>query len=226
MFRQALTSAPAPCISPDLVCSHTRENYNVAPVTGESVPSTTSQRRPTSPDSHRRMRATSSSTSSSSSSFSPPPYPLPFLEPQPTKSSHLIAYTRRNAPALPSDTTPSPVARRRNRWACPHCPYVQHNRRAPDFKRHLKTHTHGADVALWVCCGVYAPDAMDHGVPAEVLRQGEIIEFDGLQMIGGCRKTFSRRDALIRHLKARKGRCFGDALSMHQPGNRLELEEL
>ena len=113
------------------------------------------------------------------------------------------------------------VSSRTNRWACPHCPYIQHNRRSPDLKRHIKTPTESADVAMWVCCGVYAPDAMNLGVPAEVIQQGQIMDFNGVPMIGGCRKTFSRRDALIRHLHKRKGRCFGDALSMWQPGNRL-----
>ena len=79
---------------------------------------------------------------------------------------------------------------------------------------------------MWVCCGVYAPDAMDFGVSTEVVRQGQIMDFEGAPMIGGCRKTFSRRDALIRHLHRQKGKCYGDALSMWQPGNRLGQEEL
>ncbi|EJF56879.1 hypothetical protein DICSQDRAFT_174466 [Dichomitus squalens LYAD-421 SS1] len=53
-------------------------------------------------------------------------------------------------------------------------------------------------------------------------RIGLIMDFVGVPMIGGCMKTFSRKDALMRHLKAQKGKCFGDAWSMFQPGNRLK----
>ena len=224
-LRQALAPIPAPCISTDLIFPVTQADDNIIPFEGECSPPATPQRPRPTRDTRQRVR-TASSSSSSSSSQSPSPYPVPLPEPQTTTSSRLVTYTRRNAPISQTDATSSSTALRTNRWACPHCPYVQYNRRTPDLKRHVKSHAHGADVALWVCCGGYAPDAIQHGVPVDVIQQGEVIEFDGLPMIGGCRKTFSRRDALIRHLKARKGRCFGDALSMHQPGNRLEDDDL
>ena len=63
-------------------------------------------------------------------------------------------------------------------------------------------------------------NAIELGVPATTVREAEVFEFDGVLMIGGCRKTFSRRDALSRHLQREKGRCFGDAQSLHQRGNR------
>ena len=71
-----------------------------------------------------------------------------------------------------------------------------------------------------MCCGVPVLNAIELGVPAAVVREAQAFEFDGVLMIGGCRKAFSRRDALKRHLQREKGRCFGDALSLHQRGNR------
>ena len=64
-------------------------------------------------------------------------------------------------------------------------------------------------------------NAVGAGVLAEVLRDAPIIEFGGVLMIGGSKKTFSQRDALTRHLRRQKGRCFGDSYSEYQPGNRL-----
>ncbi|KAM5537624.1 hypothetical protein V8D89_008702 [Ganoderma adspersum] len=136
-------------------------------------------------------------------------------------SPDLVPCTRRNSPAPSNDATPSLDAMRANNWQCPYCPYVQQTRRSPDLKRHIETHTRGKDVALWVCCGVPAVNARELGVPAEVVRTAPIYDFEGVPMVGGCRKTFSRRDALARHLRMAKerGLCYGDPQSMHQPGN-------
>ena len=152
-----------------------------------------------------------------SDSSSPSPYPSPSPGPYPRASSELIACRRRNAPAFSSTATSS------NRWKCPHCPYVQRNRRSPDLKRHVETHTRDPHVAAWVCCGVPAENAIDLGVPSEVVRDAPLFDFGGVTMIGGCRKVFSRRDALMRHLRKRKGACYGDAGALYQPGNRLVL---
>ncbi|KAI1783240.1 hypothetical protein LXA43DRAFT_1187093 [Ganoderma leucocontextum] len=145
----------------------------------------------------------------------------------PQSSPDLVPYTRRNTPAPSTDMTPSTSAMQANNWQCPYCPYVQQSHRSPDLKRHIETHTRGAGVALWVCCGVPAVAARELGVPAEVVRGAPIFDFEGVPMVGGCRKTFSRRDALARHLRMAKGKgqCYGDPLSMYQPGNRLTVEE-
>ncbi|TBU47079.1 hypothetical protein BD309DRAFT_914550 [Dichomitus squalens] len=213
--RQAVPSTPALCVSPDLVYPTGRDEYDGVPFPNECVPQTTlKSSQPT-----RGARHAARTASKSSSHSSPSASPSPVAELYAWTSPQLVACTRRNAPVPPSSST----LIRTNRWACPHCPYV-HNRRSPDLKRHIETHTLGASVAMWVCCGVYALDALDQGVPLEVVRQGQIMDFDGVSMIGGCRKTFSRRDALLRHLRAQKGKCFGDAWSMYQPGNRLGKE--
>ncbi|KAI0754204.1 hypothetical protein C8Q80DRAFT_1071602, partial [Daedaleopsis nitida] len=96
-----------------------------------------------------------------------------------------------------------------NKWQCPFCPHVQHNRRSPDFRRHLETHTSPEESSRWVCCGVPYSHARALGVPEEVVRE-EAFEFMGMYMVGGCRKTFSRRDALSRHLRRAAGECYGN----------------
>ena len=151
-----------------------------------------------------------------------PSVSLPQLSPQAGPSSELITSSRRNVQV--SRTAVRAVASSPlNRWQCPYCPHVQKNRRSPDFKRHVETHTRPAD-ALWVCCGVPLANAAEHCVPDAVARD-EVWEFEGMLMVGGCRKTFSRRDAYGRHLKREKGRCWGDPQAMYQPGNRADLGE-
>ena len=73
-----------------------------------------------------------------------------------------------------------------------------------------------------MCCGVPVFDAREHGVPEQVIHE-EAFEFEGMFMVGGCKTTFSRRDALSRHLRRENGRCFGDAFALYQPGNRVGL---
>ncbi|PIL23049.1 hypothetical protein GSI_14356 [Ganoderma sinense ZZ0214-1] len=196
-FERAPPETTAPCISPDLIhpsahCVCDLEDDNSANATSQF--------------SRSNYRAAHRGSSSS-------PYPTPSPEPSPRTSSVIIASQRRNAPAR----TTVPAS---NAWQCPHCPYVQRNRRSPDLKRHIKTHTRGDDVADWVCCGVPVLSAIELGVPDRILREGQVFVFDGVLMVGGCRKAFSRRDALHRHLQRERGKCFGDALSLHQRGNR------
>ncbi|KAI0758869.1 hypothetical protein C8Q74DRAFT_1372778 [Fomes fomentarius] len=156
-------------------------------------------------------RATSASISQSSSSPAP----------------KLRTYKRRNvqvpselaAMSVPGPTTGTPG--HSTNWRCPHCPYVQHNHRSPDFNRHVATHS-TLEKAQWVCCGVPVFDARAQGVPESVVHE-EPFEYEGLLMVGGCQRTFSRRDALHRHLRSSKGLCFGDASAMYQPGNRDAL---
>ena len=200
-FGQALPAeTEASCISPRLIYPSPHYDLNLSP---EEAFSTVATSHP----SHVARRTHRRSPSSS-------PYPSPSPSPSPRTSSTIFASQRRNSPAR----TAAPVAS--NTWQCPYCPHVQHNRRSPDLKRHIKTHTRDAEVADWVCCGVPVLNAIELGVPAAVVREAQVFEFDGVLMVGGCRKAFSRRDALKRHLQREKGRCFGDALSLHQRGNR------
>ncbi|KAI1787949.1 hypothetical protein LXA43DRAFT_671814 [Ganoderma leucocontextum] len=197
-LEQALPETTASCISPSLICSPPHHDSDLK---DDCTSASTSQ------SSRASCRAAHRNPSSS-------PHPSPSPEPSPRTSSVVIASQRRNAPAR----TPAPVPA--ESWQCPYCPYVQRSRRSPDLKRHIKTHTRGADVADWVCCGVPVLNAVELGVPTTTVREAQTFDFDGVLMVGGCRKAFSRRDALIRHLQREKGKCFGDALSLHQRGNR------
>ncbi|THH30722.1 hypothetical protein EUX98_g3457 [Antrodiella citrinella] len=104
------------------------------------------------------------------------------------------------------------------RWKCPHphCHYVQRNRRMPDFKRHLQTHTRFLEPEKWICCGIPITDAS-----LDVIASSEPTNFDGQTMVGGCWKVFSRRDALKRHLDNRNIPCKGDLNGSWMPGNSL-----
>ncbi len=83
----------------------------------------------------------------------------------------------------------------------PGCMYEQHNGRMPDFRRHIKTHIRKDGEVR--CKGVSWDDALSfpqryrnavaHEKPYAIPNE------PGL-WVGGCLKTFSRADALKRHL--------------------------
>ncbi|KAI0760557.1 hypothetical protein C8Q74DRAFT_1441177 [Fomes fomentarius] len=136
----------------------------------------------------------------------------------------LLTYKRRNV-QVPDEVAAGslkPAAIRTNPWRCPYCPYEQYNRRSPELKRHVATHN-SEEATPWVCCGVPVFDAHVHGVPENVVHE-EAFQFGGVLMVGGCKKTFSRRDLLSHHLRREEGRCFGDAFAIYQPGNRVGLK--
>ncbi|KAG2361692.1 hypothetical protein BDR07DRAFT_1451478 [Suillus spraguei] len=110
----------------------------------------------------------------------------------------------RNAQAVPGST--STFTNKSNPWACPHCKWVQRNHRTPDLKRHIRTHTRFQRPAQWVCCGIPAESAPMYNIPHNAIPYIH----KGKQMIGGCGKEFSRRDALKRHLGNDHISCVGD----------------
>lgn len=96
------------------------------------------------------------------------------------------------------------------------CGYKQGNRRSPEFKRHLITHGRWMNPGKWTCCGVgigsahlYGLDVRQEVTAEERFRAGAYI-FKGQWMIGGCMTTFSRRDALKRHIDNRNIPCVGN----------------
>ncbi|KAJ7442633.1 hypothetical protein FB451DRAFT_1414079 [Mycena latifolia] len=95
-----------------------------------------------------------------------------------------------------------------NDFVCPVCGWVQRNERIPDFKRHVKTHQRAAEENAqkgWRCKGVPVSEAADYGLPTDAPTH----EFFGQLRVGGCMQTFSRRDALKRHLDNVNVSCVG-----------------
>ncbi|KAF4604084.1 hypothetical protein EYR40_001267 [Pleurotus pulmonarius] len=89
-------------------------------------------------------------------------------------------------------------------FKCPECGWVQRNKRVPDFRRHVLSHVRPSDgdhSKGWWCKGVLASS-----IPGF---HGEGYQFAGEQRYGGCLKTFSRRDALKRHLDNPNVACLG-----------------
>lgn len=107
------------------------------------------------------------------------------------------------APTLGQTDVPSPSALKgANRWACPHCDFVQKNHRMPDLKRHIRKHY----PAKYVCCGVPVEEKDVYGAK----ETGPPMEYNGRMMVGGCMQSMSRRDALKRHIDNKNVSCVGD----------------
>ncbi|THV03867.1 hypothetical protein K435DRAFT_962208 [Dendrothele bispora CBS 962.96] len=95
-------------------------------------------------------------------------------------------------------------------FKCPVCPWEQLNERLPDLQRHLRTHLrpHDDDIDKgWRCKGVLWEERHLYGI----LDSAQPYEFRGQKRVGGCMKTFSRRDALKRHLDNENVSCVGKA---------------
>ena len=103
--------------------------------------------------------------------------------------------------------TPSaaPVANGRR---CPKCSYTLpagHRGWPSDFKRHMATHSPRAS-RRWFCCGVPANQANKHGLDATSRKwRGKL----NMVTVGGCGKSFSRRDSYKRHLGRESGKVGG-----------------
>ena len=179
-LEHAATVATALCIAPLLVESSPYSECILALAVDDDSSGTTS--RPA-----RRTRPRQGADQRAASYISKPS-PTPNACPQ--NSLELIACRRRNIPAptpasasafaTPAAPNPSTFT---NPWQCPHCEYAQHTHLTPDLNRHIRTHTRGAGVAAWGCCGVLIQNAVGAGVPAEVLRDAPIFEFGGILMM-------------------------------------------
>jgi hypothetical protein len=90
-------------------------------------------------------------------------------------------------------------------WKCPQCNWEQGNHRMPDFKRHIKTHlrTDTETQHGHFCEGVPIEKAHLYNIPEDA----KSYEFNGRTMIGGCLKSFSRRDARKRHFNKVNNTC-------------------
>ena len=95
------------------------------------------------------------------------------------------------------------------------CNYVQVNQRIPDLKRHVVNHHRWMEPGRWTCCGVtvdrahlYNKGIKEGMTDEECMKAGAYMYGDRL-MIGGCMKTFARRDALKRHVDNPNIVCVG-----------------
>ncbi|KAJ7176011.1 hypothetical protein C8R46DRAFT_1250178 [Mycena filopes] len=162
-------------------------------------------------DSRKRVRSASPVASSSSRRTSASP-------PASSSSSSTSSEHRHKRPRLPPPSrniqaTSAELQRVEtsddyNGFVCGVCGWVQKNRRIPDFKRHVKTHQRVSDEGAqkgWRCKGVLVDDATDYGLDADA----PTYDFLGQERVGGCMKTFSRRDALKRHLDNDNVSCVG-----------------
>ncbi|PPQ77490.1 hypothetical protein CVT25_011360 [Psilocybe cyanescens] len=92
------------------------------------------------------------------------------------------------------------------RFRCPvtGCGYRTVGRRIPDFKRHLKTHNAGSSI---ICTGVRLSDAdrfrIDDQYAVPYVLDGDDEELH----VGGCLLSFSRSDALMRHVNGKNAKC-------------------
>ena len=106
---------------------------------------------------------------------------------------------------------------RKSDFQCPvaGCDHTQKNQRIPDLKRHILTHDRWMEPEKWICCGVsmdiahlYARGIEEGMTEEEQIKAGAYM-FRGQLRIGGCLKTFARRDALKRHIDNRNLPCIG-----------------
>lgn len=103
----------------------------------------------------------------------------------------------------------------RNRaCTCPTCGFVPASKRAPDLRRHMNTHRADVTHQTWVCCGVPVEEAGEYGI-GDTSKQ---YVHKGRDMVGGCMQSFSRKDALMRHLKNDKIDCRGSVKFAEQLG--------
>ena len=101
---------------------------------------------------------------------------------------------------------------------CRKCGYLQLTKRMGDFRRHLKKHE--ADhLSRVICCGV----PPTHPAAAN-LRPGHLTHwYDGHPFYGGCGRSYSRMDALQRHLK--KSGCISGSAKNHQSWRKLYFQD-
>ncbi|KAJ8080434.1 hypothetical protein PM082_017267 [Marasmius tenuissimus] len=158
--------------------------------------------------------------------------PSPTLPPR-KKVRSTGASSRRNAPRLPKRRTAGatrtrmmPVSRnaqsstpelmravnRRSAeecdFKCPECGWQQANKRMPDYQRHLRTHARPSSEDQsrgWWCKGICVEERDEYDIAPDA----KTFYFQNRERVGGCLLTFSRRDALKRHLDNPNVSCIG-----------------
>ena len=129
------------------------------------------------------------------------------LAKRPTKRPRVAPSSRNRQTDSPA-TIESAAKQTNADLVCPECGWKQFNRRLPDFKRHLRTHTRPSEQNQstgWWCKGVPLDEAAKYDVPNTT----EPYLFLDEWRVGGCQRTFARRDALKRHLDNPNVACLG-----------------
>ena len=115
--------------------------------------------------------------------------------------------------AASTTRTPSPGIKVDPVVECNQCGYLQLTKRMGDFRRHLKKHEQ--HLSRVICCGV----PPTHPAAAR-LRPGHLTHwYDDQPFHGGCGRSYSRMDALQRHLK--KSGCIGGNAKDHQSWRKM-----
>jgi hypothetical protein len=106
---------------------------------------------------------------------------------------------------------------KRIHFMCPvvGCGYEQKNYRIPGLKHHVVTHDRWIDLDRWTCCGATMDRVYLYGIGIEPgMTNEECMEVGaymsrGQLRIGGCMKTFARRDVLMGHVDNPNLSCIG-----------------
>lgn len=96
-------------------------------------------------------------------------------------------------------------ARAGERLLCPTPGCTRTSARKSDMDRHMETHRAKKNQKIHVCCGVPVEQAAAYGIEDV---SGQYL-WEGLWMVGGCQRGFTRKDSLRRHMKIKP--CRGDA---------------
>lgn len=135
-----------------------------------------------------------------------------------SRTKRLVPCRLSSSPPVPIPTAPrlrqvytpyvdiSPSALRSLK--CPVCSLVFRGKRQSDLKRHYKAHF--AHIFTFVCNGVHVDRAAEYNIK----------DFSNVKVLEGekrvgmyCLRAFTRRDALLRHVKLGRNGCVCDTIS-------------
>ncbi|RPD58426.1 hypothetical protein L227DRAFT_577130 [Lentinus tigrinus ALCF2SS1-6] len=224
---EASSPAPAPSLpaSPDtLACDSGYESNSPRPAPRTTTRGKLADKRATRRHApYPRSPSLASSPGGSPSSISSLPSPgsgTPELKVSRRRNIQLPALP--SSPSSPSASGPdsSSIA---GRW-CQGCEKTFPRMNKAEFNRHVKSHTGEANKCDWVCTGVPIELACEvYKLSVDRIQQleaeGRAMWWNGRYMVGGCRTSVSRRDALKRHLRLSQGNCVGDQNGDWQIGN-------
>ena len=112
------------------------------------------------------------------------------------------------APRLQQATSPPPELSQSDiqKLECPLCSYKPPKNREVDLRRHFECHY---QTAKHVCNGVRVDRAADY----RITDLSNVQDYEGERRVGRhCMKVFSRKDALLRHLRNENCECVCDVL--------------